>query len=110
MLRVCAEFADAWNSFGTVDEMAERNRILDRHCTDIGRDPAEITRSFYGWASKMEEQGMPDPWSSEDAFTEVVERYRAVGINDFLIDQPRADQQGTLERIAANTIPGLRSG
>ncbi len=39
MLRICAEYADSWNSFGTVEEMRERNLILDEHCAAIGRDP-----------------------------------------------------------------------
>ncbi len=108
MLRICAQYADIWNSFGTVEEMAERNSILDEHCVSIGREPSEIRRSFYGWASKMTEQGLPDPWESPDAFEEVIEQYRAIGIDDFVIDQPRPDQQRTLERIAADTIPRLR--
>lgn len=56
----------------------------------------------------MTEQGLPDPWESPDAFEEVIEQYRAIGIDDFVIDQPRPDQQRTLERIAADTIPRLR--
>ena len=41
MLRICAEFADRWNSFGTVAEMRERNQILDAHCAALGRDPGD---------------------------------------------------------------------
>jgi alkanesulfonate monooxygenase SsuD/methylene tetrahydromethanopterin reductase-like flavin-dependent oxidoreductase (luciferase family) len=109
MLRICAEFADRWNSFGTVAEMRERNQILDAHCAALGRDPASITRSFYGWASKMAEQGLPDPWSSVGAFEDVVERYAAVGVDEFIIDQPRPEQLTVLERIAADVIPKLRA-
>ena len=64
MLRICAEYADSWNSFGTRrrDPRAERDprRALRR---DRAR-PREITRSFYGWASNMTEQGLPDPWKT----------------------------------------------
>jgi F420-dependent oxidoreductase-like protein len=109
MLRICAEHADTWNSFGTVDEMRERNQILDEHCDAIGRDPREIRRSFYAWASKMEEQGLPDPWESIDAFEDIVGRYRAVGIEEFVIDQPRPEQFGVLERVARDVVPRLRS-
>jgi alkanesulfonate monooxygenase SsuD/methylene tetrahydromethanopterin reductase-like flavin-dependent oxidoreductase (luciferase family) len=108
MLRICAEYADGWNSFGSIEEIAERNQILDQHCIDIGRDPAEVRRSFYGWASNMVEQGLPDPWDSSDAFEDVIGRYREVGINEFIMDQPRPEQQGVLERVAAETIPRLR--
>lgn len=109
MLRICAEYADAWNSFGSVAEIAERNRILDSHCADIGRDPLEIRRSFYGWASNLAAQGLPDPWSSVDAFEEVVGVYLEAGINEFIMDQPGPHQQAVLERVAAETIPRLRA-
>jgi alkanesulfonate monooxygenase SsuD/methylene tetrahydromethanopterin reductase-like flavin-dependent oxidoreductase (luciferase family) len=53
MLRVVAEYADTWNSFGTPAEMRERGQILDDHCRAIGRDSAAVCHSLYGWASKM---------------------------------------------------------
>lgn len=108
MLRICAEYADGWNSFGTVEEMRERNRILDEHCAAIGRDPRAIWRSFYGWAAKMKEQGLQDPWSSVGAFEEMVGRYAAAGVNEFVIDAPGPEQFPVLERVAADVIPRLR--
>lgn len=108
MLGICARFADRWNSTGSVEEMAERNRTLDKACMDIGRDPKEIIRSFYGWASHMKSQGLPDPWSSPDAFSEVVGMYAEVGVNEFLLDQPRPEQFGIAEQIAAELIQSRR--
>ena len=104
MLAICARFADRWNSYGTVEEMALRNRRLDEACFEIGRDPAEITRSFYGWVSDLKSHGLPDPWSSLDAFSDVVGRYAEVGVNEFILDQPRPEQFGTAERIASEVI------
>jgi F420-dependent oxidoreductase-like protein len=97
MLRIVAEYADTWNSFGTVDEMRARNAMLDEHCAEIGRDPQAIVRSLYGWAAMMPH----DPWQSLDAFHDMVGRYTEAGVNEFLIDQPRPDQQAVLERVAA---------
>lgn len=108
MLAICARYADRWNSFGTVEEIAERNRLLDEACRRIGRDPSEIIRSFYGWASNMASQGLPDPWASPGAFAEVVGAYAAAGINEFIMDQPRPEQFGIAERIVSEVIePGL---
>jgi len=45
MLRLVAEHADIWNSFGEPDEMARKSGILDDWCAKVGRDPAEIERS-----------------------------------------------------------------
>ncbi|MCC6791381.1 MAG: TIGR03560 family F420-dependent LLM class oxidoreductase [Thermomicrobiales bacterium] len=106
MLRVVAEYADRWNSHGTVDELRQRNSILDDHCSAIGRDPHEIIRSLYGWAALMP----ADPWESIDAFHEVVGRYGEAGINEFIIDAPGPDRFDMLARIATEVIPGLRAG
>ncbi len=108
MLAICARFADRWNSFGTVEEIAERNRLLDQACGRIGRDPTEIIRSFYGWSSNMAAQGLPDPWSSPDAFTEVVGRYVEAGVNEFILDQPRPEQFKIAERIVSDVIEPTR--
>jgi alkanesulfonate monooxygenase SsuD/methylene tetrahydromethanopterin reductase-like flavin-dependent oxidoreductase (luciferase family) len=105
MLRIVAEYADTWNSFGTVDEMRQRNQILDEQCAQIGRDPKTIVRSLYGWATMMP----ADPWASTDAFQDMVGRYAAAGVNEFLIDQPRPEQQAVLERVAADLLPSLRA-
>src|SRR5690242_16003571 len=40
-LRLAAEYADVWNAPGGEPALvAESSAILDRHCADIGRDPA----------------------------------------------------------------------
>src|SRR5262245_31604088 len=58
MLRIVAEYADSWNSFGTSAQMRERGETLDSHCRAIGRDPNSLRHSLYGWASQL---GF-DPW------------------------------------------------
>jgi alkanesulfonate monooxygenase SsuD/methylene tetrahydromethanopterin reductase-like flavin-dependent oxidoreductase (luciferase family) len=105
MLRIVAEYADAWNSFGTVEEMRSRNQILDEQCAAIGRDPREIWRGLYGWAALMPS----DPWESVDAFEDMVGRYRDAGVNEFIIDQPKSEQLPMLERIASDVVPRLRA-
>ena len=44
-LRVVAEHATIWHSFGDAATVARKSAILDEHCTVVGRDPAEIERS-----------------------------------------------------------------
>jgi alkanesulfonate monooxygenase SsuD/methylene tetrahydromethanopterin reductase-like flavin-dependent oxidoreductase (luciferase family) len=47
-LRVVAEHADLWNiPGGDIDDAVHRSALLDRYCTEIGRDPASITRSMF---------------------------------------------------------------
>jgi len=45
MLRIVAEHADIWNSFGDPETFRRRNVVLDRWCAEVGRDPAAIERS-----------------------------------------------------------------
>ena len=44
-LRYTAEYAQIWHGFGDVETLKHKTAVLDRHCADIGRDPAEIERS-----------------------------------------------------------------
>jgi alkanesulfonate monooxygenase SsuD/methylene tetrahydromethanopterin reductase-like flavin-dependent oxidoreductase (luciferase family) len=45
---VVAEHADLWNiPGGDIDDVIRRSALLDRYCTEIGRDPASITRSIH---------------------------------------------------------------
>jgi alkanesulfonate monooxygenase SsuD/methylene tetrahydromethanopterin reductase-like flavin-dependent oxidoreductase (luciferase family)/predicted kinase len=41
-LRIAAAHADAVNLMGTPEVIAHKRRVLDAHCADLGRDPAEI--------------------------------------------------------------------
>lgn len=48
VLRLAAEHADMWNTgAGDIAIASERSAVLDRYCAEIGRDPAEITRSAH---------------------------------------------------------------
>ncbi len=44
-LRLVAEHADAWNTFGPPANFAHKNGVLDRWCAEIGRDPSEVERT-----------------------------------------------------------------
>lgn len=44
-LRLVAEHADAWNTFGPPASFRRKNQVLDDWCADTGRDPAEIERT-----------------------------------------------------------------
>ncbi len=44
-LKLVARHADIWHGFGDPEVVERKVRILDEHCADLGRDPAEIERS-----------------------------------------------------------------
>ncbi|KUG55648.1 LLM class F420-dependent oxidoreductase [Serinicoccus chungangensis] len=41
-LRIVAEHATIWHSFGDADTLRHKLGVLARHCEDVGRDPGEI--------------------------------------------------------------------
>ena len=45
-LRIVAEHADEWNATGVdVEGYKHKRAVLERHCADVGREPAEIRHS-----------------------------------------------------------------
>src|SRR5262245_14655581 len=71
-LRVVAEHADVWNAIGPVEEITRKASVLDRHCEDIGRDPAEIRRSVQPRFDVSQPEAMVDQLHAyiEAGFTE----------------------------------------
>lgn len=56
----------------------QRNEMLEEYCAQIVRNPGgEITRSLLAWPFTPE-----TPFDSNDAFHDLVGRYREVGIDD----------------------------
>jgi F420-dependent oxidoreductase-like protein len=104
MLRICARYADTWNSSGPLAELRDRNARLTEICEEIGRDPSTIVRSVYHWIPRS----ALDPWDSVAAFEEVVGLYREAGFTEFIIDHPHDEQLTVLERVAADIVPKLR--
>jgi len=44
-LRIAAQHADLWNSFGPAGRWSHKNRVLDDWCARVERDPAAIERT-----------------------------------------------------------------
>ena len=44
-LKHVAKHGDIWHGFGDPEVVGRKVKILDQHCADVGRDPAEIERS-----------------------------------------------------------------
>jgi alkanesulfonate monooxygenase SsuD/methylene tetrahydromethanopterin reductase-like flavin-dependent oxidoreductase (luciferase family) len=67
-LRTVALRADAWNTNGTLDEVAARDAILREHCAAVGRDPRAIERTV-SFPVVLRD----DPAAAERAFRELCE-------------------------------------
>ncbi|XUL92350.1 LLM class flavin-dependent oxidoreductase [Streptomyces galilaeus] len=100
LLRLVAEHADMWNVPGpphnTVEYVAERARVLDAHCAELGRDPAAITRSVQVLVS----------YDEPAATRETVGRLVDAGMNHIVLNLPRPYPRGVAHWLADEIIAG----
>ena len=97
-LRIAAQYADVWNAAGgSPQEIAASSVILDQHCADIGRDPAQIRRSVQ-LGLRVDELLQA---------VAIVDGYVKVGVTDFLLIV-RGDHATVAGEQLAAQLPGLR--
>jgi alkanesulfonate monooxygenase SsuD/methylene tetrahydromethanopterin reductase-like flavin-dependent oxidoreductase (luciferase family) len=117
MLRIAAEYADSWSSWGgddveTEEHMfevtQERSRLFDELCKQLGRDPRSIWHSLVVYPPLT-------PWESVEYFRDMVGRYGEIGIDEFVLYWPRKwrdapHEDAVFEEVAREVMPALRSG
>ena len=95
-LRMAAEHAAVWNApGGSPEEVTELSAVLDGHCADVGRDPAEIRRSV--------QIRVP---ADVAGLVEQVAGFTEVGVTEIILIVA-ADPVAQAERVAA-MLPELR--
>ncbi len=98
-LRLVARYADACNLFATdPDEVAHKLEVLDRHCADAGRDPADVQRTILG---------MTDPLQDVDEFLATMERYAALGVELVEVMPLVEDPVAWAGRLGEEIVPRL---
>ena len=75
-LRLVAQYGDACNLFGGPDDVRHKLDVLERHCADVGRDPAEITKTIL--------YTVRDPVEAADK----IAAYTAIGVDGVVINMP----------------------
>jgi F420-dependent oxidoreductase-like protein len=93
-LRVVAEHADVWNVIGSVEEVVRKASVLDQHCADVGRNPAEIKRSV---------QPRFDP-ADPAAMVDLLHAYMEAGFTENIIYVPPGDEPVRAAEIAAERV------
>ncbi len=117
MLKLAARYADTWNSFSwgnTFEErladIRKRSRLLDKYCSEIGRDPSSLRRSYLMLDPVARKRGgVISYYESDDVFRKRVKQYADVGITEFILYYPyHEDQLPTFEKVAREVIPELK--
>ncbi len=103
MMRLVAEHADIWSIDFGPDEMRASGKMLEAHCAEIGRDPAEIRRSAF----VVSRRAGREPWDSLDDFTAVLNQYIDAGASEVYFKMPDGSQRDVLHHVAER-LPGLR--
>lgn len=131
MLRVIAKHADQWNTFGSPEVFRHKLGVLGGHCSDVGRDLAEIEVSWAGSAlvtdSKEEAEqvarGMAEAFQapveqvepgllvgSASKVRDRIHRFIEAGVTHFItIANPPFDH-GSIRRFAEEVMPEFRQG
>ena len=78
--------------------MARKLEVLDRHCAEVGRDPAEIERTTI-----VDLDAVGDP----DGFLAAMERYAAVGITKVWVVPAGPDPAGWTAQVVEAVLPRL---
>jgi F420-dependent oxidoreductase-like protein len=106
-LRLVAKYADGCNLFGDLDRVRHLLGVLDGHCADVGRDPAEITRTrmatvviaethegaqrkldAYRAAGAPEERVAAALAGDPDTIGEAAQAFKDIGVQGFTIVLP----------------------
>jgi len=119
MLRVAARHADVWHTWADPASLRHKNSVLDRHCSDIGRDPHDIARATGGAvavrsgrargtdAVRTDIQGSPD-----DVLRQLREFHRA-GADEFIVRDgasvPIDEALAQVDVLTRAVLPGLVS-
>ncbi len=123
-LKIAARWADEWNVWGNVETLQRKMAILERHCADVGRDPAQIQRSAVALLFLSDDSAFVEKMRSRDIgrpvivgnvaeVQETVRAYREAGVDELIVPDftlgPMDAKLATLDRFIGEVAPPFRS-
>jgi F420-dependent oxidoreductase-like protein len=119
-LRTVARFATEWNVWGRPDDLRHKISVLERHCEEVDRDPAEIQKSAVGvlvFTDTDEEAAelqsnlghRSSLAGTPEQLQEIVADYEAAGVDEILVPDfamEAEDRNDNLDRFRAEVIRG----
>ncbi|MFT5531433.1 MAG: F420-dependent oxidoreductase-like protein [Candidatus Poriferisodalaceae bacterium] len=120
-LKITAKYADEWNYWVEPDLLVHKNAVLDGHCNDIGRDPAEIKRTAVALMFIAEDEagiakmrgrdfGRATILGTAEEVIDTVGRYIEAGCDELIVpdftfgdlERKKATMDLFIERVAPN--------
>jgi alkanesulfonate monooxygenase SsuD/methylene tetrahydromethanopterin reductase-like flavin-dependent oxidoreductase (luciferase family) len=120
MLRVIAQYADWWNLVGvTAETYARKIEVLERHCAEVGRNPADIRKTWMGVVSLAPTRAQAEaaianyPIWPEDVplvgtpaeIISQVQHYTSLGVDYFILAFADEPSLGGIELFINEVIP-----
>ncbi len=117
-MRIAAQYANEWNTWGTPELLRHKNGVLDAHCRDLGRGPGEIERTAVALLvmttdeqilERSRAQGRPMIAGDVEAVRRTIAEYRDAGVHELVIPDwtmGRGDRKWTtmstfMEKVAS---------
>ena len=110
-LRITAQYADAWNTFGPPDSYAHKAKVLEEHCERLGRDPATVRRTVAATIG-FDEGGSAEVRGSVDQMCEQLAAYEALHVDEFIAQVfgvPIESRRETFDRFIHDVVPAFGS-
>jgi alkanesulfonate monooxygenase SsuD/methylene tetrahydromethanopterin reductase-like flavin-dependent oxidoreductase (luciferase family) len=117
MLKITAEFADAWNFLGdivtleeTLERIEERNTLLNEYCREVGRDPKTLRRTLGVYESEaMHNIGKMKIYENLEILDDAVKELHRIGITEMFVPFPfKEDEITNFEHFAEEMLPELK--
>ncbi len=118
-LRITAQYADEWNTWGSPNTLARKGAVLEQHCEDIGRNPAEIRRSAQALLTISNDPaeverargiGRPTLAGSVDEIVDTLGKYQEAKVDEFIVPQAGLGDraQEVFDQFIEDIAPQLR--
>lgn len=115
MLNLVARYGDEWNAaWLSPEEYRQRSSVLERECHKIGRDPAQVQRSWFGRcvcvATKEEASTLEGPGllGTPEQIVEQLQTYIGLGVRSFMLGSRSLSDTTTVELLAKEVLPQLK--
>ena len=126
-LQTVARYADAWNAGGDIEKVRHKEEVLRRWCRDVGRDEAEIERTYGAGgvvirddpgeakhvAEAMSRQNGgwkgPEHLGTSEDIAEWLTPFVELGFRHILFDAPQPHDEETVERFIGEVKPMLEA-
>lgn len=93
-MRIAAQYADEWNTWGPPPLLANKIKVLNDHCERLGRDPSTIKKSAQALVTMSNDPavverargpGRPSIAGSVEEICDAIGQYRDAGLDEFIV-------------------------